>query len=370
MNLINLNNEQKLIQGEIRKFATTELDPIADEIEKNSVFPTDIITKLSELGLLSLIIPEKYNGVDMDTTSLCITVEELSKVCASIGAILVVNNCMVAFPLIKYGQESQKDYYLNKLSNGEIGAYICDTEIDIPEKKIETKAFDKNYIVSGIRDFILNGEAANFFLMPISISEGKSFCLFEKGIAGMNLTKPEILGIRSAGIVSAEFKETELKNEYFLISEDRGEEVLKEIRDYANICFSAISLGIAQAALSASIKYSKERIQFGRRICEFPMIQEMIAEMKIKIEAARFLMYDAAFKYDNSQDYSLASKIARLHCGDMAVYSGLQAIQIHGGYGYIKDYPVERYFRDAKVIQILDITPHILKSNIAMELLK
>ena len=370
MNLINFNNEQKLIRTEIRNFAAAELAPKADEIEKKGVFPTDIIKKLSDLGVLSLTVPEKYGGAGLDATSLCTTAEELSKVCASVGTILVVNNCMVAFPIMKYAEESQKRYYLDKISRGEIGAYICDPEIDLSEKKIEIKTSDDNCLISGNRDFVLNGEAANFYVTPVLLSNGKAFYLLEKGLAGITIRKTEVLGVRSAGIVSLNFKETELEDEFCFVVEDNGEKALIEIRDYSNIGFSAVLIGIAQAALSDSIKYSKEREQFRRSICNFPMIQEMIAEMKVKIEAGRFLVYEAAAKYDNGLDYSLASRIARFYCGEIAVFSGIKAVQIFGGYGYTKDYPVERYLRDAKTLQLLEVVPYELKLHIAEELLK
>ncbi len=370
MSLINLNNEQKMIRDEFRKFATSELEPIAEEIEENGVFPKDIIGKLSELGLLSLIIPEKYGGVELDVTSLCIAVEEISKVCGSIGTILVINNCMVAYPLMKYGDESFKEKYLNKLSNGEIGGFVCEPEIDLPEEKNDLKAEGDNFNFSGQREFVLNGESANFFIMPISTSDVNKFYIIEKDTKGIQTSPKNILGMRAAGFAGAEFKDLKLTKEACFIAEDNGGKILSEIRDYANIGFSAISLGIAEAALETAIKYSKERVQFGRRICEFPMVQEMMSEIKMKIETARLLIYDAASKVDKGEDFGIASKITRLYCGELGVFAGLNSIQVHGGYGYMKDYPLERYFRDAKVLQLLEASPRIMKSQIAKELLK
>ena len=370
MGLLNFGNEQKLIQNEFKRFALTEIESIAAELDKTCAFPTSIINRLSDLGLSSLIVPEKYGGAGFDATSLCIAIEEISKICASIGTILVVNNCLVAYPIIKYGQEAQKDLYLKKLATGEIGAFITDLEIDLLDKKLAAKFTSGSYSITGKRDFVLNGEAASFFVLPISSSNGKAFYLIDKGNASIiKITKPEILGMRAAGIVGLEFKETQLTKESCLIPEDKGEKVRQEISEYSNIGFSAIALGIAQASFEAALKYSKERKQFSRPICEFPMVQEMLVDMKVKIEMARLLVYDAANKFDNGQDYSLAAKIAQLHGGEAAVFSGLKAIQIHGGYGYIKDYPVERYLRDAKVLQVLEKTPHDLKSKIAKELL-
>jgi len=368
MSLINLNNEQKLIQNEVRKFAAAELEPMASEIDNSAVFPIEIIKKLSDLGLSSVIIPEKYGGAALDTTSLCIVLEELSKASASIGTILVVNNCLVAFPLIHYAPEEKKGYYLQRLSQGEIGAFSADPEIDVPDRKFECREMDGNYMISGKRDFVLNGETANFFIMQVSLSNGKGLYIFDNN-KGIKCTKHDILGMRAAGITGLEFKDITLMSDTCILSGNRAEEGFQRLRDYANIGFSAVSLGIAEAAYDASIKYSKERRQFGRAICEFPMVQEMLVAMKSRFEAARFFTYEAAVQCDRGQDYSLNASIARLQSSEAAVFSGIKAIQVHGGYGYIKDYPVERYLRDAKVLQVLRQTPHDLKSEIAKGLL-
>ncbi|MBC8313646.1 MAG: acyl-CoA dehydrogenase family protein [Candidatus Cloacimonetes bacterium] len=368
MSLIEFNGEQKLIQKEVKNFASTELEPITEDIEKNATFPTDIIKKLAELGFSALIIPEKYGGVEMDTTSLCITVEELSKVCASVGTILAINNCLVAYPIMKFGDEEHKKKYLDKLSLGEIGGYICEPEIDISEDEFVAEKSEKGHKITGKRNFILNGQVAKFLIMPFQTSAGKAFYFIEKD--DFDSEKSNILGIRAAGITDIKFDELSLKSENCFINEEDGKSAIEDIRDYTNIAFSAVSLGLAQASLEAAIKYSKERKQFGKFISEFPMIQEMLTEMKIKIDAARFLVYDAASKFDNGKNFSEASKIARVFSGDIAVFCGLNSIQIYGGYGYMKDYPVERYFRDAKVLQLLEATPRLQKENIALELLK
>lgn len=368
MALIDLNNEQKLIQNEIRKFSQVELEPVSSDIDKNGVFPVEIIKELTNLGFSSLIIPEKYGGAGLDTTSLCIVLEELSKVCASIGIILVVNNCLTAYPIIKYAPGEKKDYYLKKLTKGEIGAYVADLEINTPDKKIEVREKDGNYLISGKQKFVLNGETANFFIIPLTLSNGKALYIFEKN-ADINPTKHNILGIRAAGIASFEFKDIKLRNDACLISSDGAEAAFQKLRDYSNIGFSAISLGIAEAAFDASIKYSKERKQFGKAISEFPMIQEMLVDMKTRTEAARFLVYDAAAKYDEGHNYSLNASMARLLSSEAAVFSGIKAIQVHGGYGYTKDYPVERFLRDAKSLQVLVEVPYDLKSKIVKELL-
>lgn len=370
MSLIKLNKEQKMIRDEFRKFAVSEIESVAEEIEKKGVFPQAIVNKLAELGLLGLIIPEEFGGVELDLTSLCIAVEEISKVCASLGTILVVNNCLVAFPLMKYGAESFKDKYLSKLAEGEIGGFVCEPEIDLPEGQNDLKVEGDKAIFTGHREIVLSGDAANFFIMPVSTTENTKYYILEKGVAGFHLSSKNILGMRTAGFAGVEFKDVALLEETCFVPEDKSGKIQSEIHDFANIGFAAVSLGIAQAALETAIKYSKERVQFDHRIGEYPAIREMLAEMKMKIEAARLLVYDAASRFDDGESYALQSKIARFTASETGFFCGLNSIQIHGGYGYMKDYPLERFFRDAKVLQLLETSPIKTKSQIAKEILK
>ncbi len=369
MALINLSDEQKLIQNEVRKFAAAELEPVSSEIDQVGAFPTEIIKRLSGLGLSSLIIPETYGGAALDTTSLCIAVEELSKVCASIGSILATNNCLVAFPLINYASEERKNHYLQKLVQGEVGGFSADLQIDDPDRKIMCQESEDTYVLSGNQDFVLNGEEANFFVIQVSLSNTEALFILDSN-RDMKRTKHDILGMKAAGIVRLEFTNVTLKNDTCILSGERAQVGFQKIRDYANIGFSAVALGIAQAAYDASIKYSKERKQFGRAICEFPMVQDMLVEMKNKIDAVRFFVYDAAAQCNSGQDYSFQASVARLQSSDAAVFCGIKAVQIYGGYGYTKDYPVECYLRDAKVLQLLQQSPLDLKSKIAKELLR
>jgi alkylation response protein AidB-like acyl-CoA dehydrogenase len=370
MSLINLNKEQKMIRDEFRKFAVSEIEPSVEEIERNGVFPKVIVNKLTELGLLGLIIPEEYGGVELDMTSLCIAVEEISKVSASIGTVLVINNCMVAYPLLKYGSETFKKKYLNELAEGAIGGFICQPEVHLPDEQNNLRTTDDKTIFTGHREFVLNGDASDFFILPMSNSENTKYYILDKNIKGIHLSSKNLLGLRTAGFASIHFEDTELTDDTCFIPADKDGNIQSEIHDFANIGFAAVSLGVAQAALETAIKYSKERVQFDHRICDYLAIREMLSNMKVKIETARLLIYDAASRYDNGEEYSLHSKITRLFASETGIYSGLNSIQVHGGYGYMKDYPLERYFRDAKVLELLETSPRMAKSQIAKEILK
>lgn len=369
MSPINFNNEQKLIQTEVRKFATTEIEPMSADIDKNGKIPIEILKKLSGLGLLSPIISDKYGGAGLDTTSLCIIIEELSKVCGSIGLILAVNNCLVASTLLKFANEELKSLYLSRLSRGELGGFDIEPEMAGQNKGIQMSEVDGVCSLSGQKRFLLNGALANFLILNINLPEDKALCLIDDQTSGIKSSDQYLLGMKSAGIKNFTFENVKLEGRSCLVDKENIGAGLYEIGCYFNLGLSAIALGITEAALAASIKYSKERRQFGRPICEFPMVQEMLAEMKIKVETSKHLVYDAAAKFDAGENYALASKIARVYTTESAVFAGIKSVQVYGGYGYIKDYPVERYLRDAKTVQLLGESPITLKEKIARELL-
>ncbi len=367
MSLIDFNSEQKLIQGEVRKFAKAEIEAKASELDKARKFPWSIMKRLGDLGLSYLIVPEKYGGSGLGATFLCIAIEELAKVSGSIATILAANNCLVAFPIMKYGSEAQKNQYLKKLVQGTIGGYVLRPEIT--DEEIDVSISDGTYVVAGRKDFVLNGESAGFLVLPLSLKQGKVIFVMDKDNSTIANQPIQLMGAHAAGIQRFEFNDTKLTQDMVLVPETKGEQALNQIQDFASIGFSAAAIGIGQAALDASIKYSKERKQFGRPICEFSMVQEMLSDMSTRVQAARLLVYDAAAKFDKGENSSAAAKIARLYSGDAAVFAGIKGVQVHGGYGYTRDYPVERYLRDAKVLQVLEQTPQDLKSQIAKELL-
>jgi alkylation response protein AidB-like acyl-CoA dehydrogenase len=372
---MDLTSEQKLIQDMVRKFASTELQPVVSEIDKEATFPYEVIKKLSELGFLGITVPEKYEGANLDTLCYCIIIEELSKVFGSVGTILIVNNALIAYPLLKYGKESQKGRWLTSLAKGElIGAFALTEELaDSDLSNIETKAERVNnyYVISGRKSFVANAEAAKLFIVFASTPNGSSAFLVERGSPGFNVTeKEDTLGGCASGICNLELNEVKVNEDNILGKEGDGKPISEEALDVANIGIGAQAVGIGEAALEDSIRYAKERHQFGRPICEFQLVQDMLVEMKTEIAASRLLVYDAALKCDSGGSFSTEAAMAKLFATDASMFAGTKAIQIHGGYGYTKDYPVERYFRDAKIAQVWGETSMIQKVKIAKALLQ
>jgi alkylation response protein AidB-like acyl-CoA dehydrogenase len=281
--------------------------------------------------------------------------------------ILFVNNCLVAYPIVRYANQEKKDRYLKQLCSGATAGYCVDAGIDVQRDRLKIVTAEREYSISGEHDFVLNGETAQFIIMPIELSDRQLHVI--EIHPDMKRVKRDIMGLRGAGIVRLAFSKVVL-NDATLLSDTSQHDVLHTVHDYANIGFAAMSLGLAVAARDASVTYAKERQQFGRPICEFPMVQEMLADMSAGIDAARYLVYDAAASADCGEDYARKAHTARLVSSNTAVFCGTKAVQVHGGYGYTKDYPVERHLRDAKTMQLIMDTPQDLKLAIAKELLK
>jgi alkylation response protein AidB-like acyl-CoA dehydrogenase len=369
MSLIRMNNAQKLIRGEVKKFTSTELEPIASDIEKECRVPQDVLRKISEMGLFSLTVPDEYGGSGLDMTSLCVALEELSQSCASLAIMVAVSNSMVVYPLVRYGSIEVKKEYLGKVANGNIGGYAPCSDIEVSGRECIWESEGEKIYISNRYDIVLNGGIADFFVIPVKRDQGLALYVIEKGVPGVNSYAVTTMGLRGAGITGLEFKHKDLTREKCFVAAESGNQAIQSIVDNAHIGFSAIALGLTESALEASKKYARERKQFGRAIAEFPMIQEMLAEMRLTVEKSRLLVYEAADRFDSNEEFRLAARIACLTSCQGAVQAALKAIQVHGGYGYTKDYPVERFFRDAKSLQLLGETPVDLKTKIAKEIL-
>lgn len=374
MNL-ELSQDQKLIKDMVRKFAVNELEPIASELDRNQQFPLENIKKLAELGLLSMTVPEEYGGAALDTVSFAVAVEELSQACASTGLIVAVHNALGIYPIYMYGSEEQKKKYLAPLTKGErlIAFGFTEPHVGNDLENMQTKAVvgDNSYVVNGRKSFVVNGAVAEIYIIFAKLETGISAFIVERNSEELKIIKYEdLIGMRASGVSDLIFKNLKVPKENLLGKMDQGSTIMRETLNLACIGLASVSVGIAKAALNASIQYSKERQQFGRPICKFPMIQEMLTDMATKISSSRLLIYDAALKRDSTKSFDKEARMAKLCASEAAVFAATKAVQIHGGYGYTKDFPVERYLRDAKVTEIYGEPSEAQKVQIALNLLE
>jgi len=367
MALIELNSEQKIIQNEIRKFTQAEVEPIAADNDKKAEFSSTVLKKLSELGFLGAIIPDAYDGASLDTTSLCVIIEELARASASIAMVIAVQNCCVAYPLKVFGSTDLKERFLGKLATSTIGGYAMLSSLD-KVRRFETSVADTRVNFSGVSDFVMNGAYAGVFAFPVIIND-KACIGIHEGSDGMTIETHNLLGLRSAGIVRTQISQITIPVSDLIGFNGKEVEVNAAVMTYNNIGLAAISLGIAESCFQAALAYSKERKQFGRAICEFPMVREMLVDMRTRIDAARLLVYDAAQLCDNGGTFTVPANNARLFSDETAVFAGTTSVQVHGGYGYTRDYPVERYFRDAKSVQVIGMNAYEIKEQVAKEIL-
>lgn len=371
---------QLMIKEMARKFAQEVLAPSANERDEKEEFPYDAIKQMGELGLLGMMVSEKYNGSGLDTVSYVLAMEEISKVDASAGVIMSVNNSLVCYGIQEWGSEFQKEKYLKQLATGQmLGAFaLSEPEAGSDASNQKTVAIRDGdyYILNGTKNFITNGANANLVLVIAATDKSKgahgiSAFIVEKGIPGFEVAKKEKkLGIRSSDTVSLSFTDCRIPAENRIGEEGFGFKFAMRTLDGGRIGIAAQALGIAQASFEASLKYSKERKAFGQLISEFQAIQFKLADMATKIEAARLLTLKAAALKDANEPYGMASSMAKLYASKVAVDAALEAIQIHGGYGYIKDYPVERYLRDAKITEIYEGTSEVQRIVISRNILK
>ncbi|MSP64888.1 MAG: acyl-CoA dehydrogenase [Ignavibacteria bacterium] len=376
----NLNETQKLIQETARKFAQDELAATADYRDEKEEFPTEQIKKLGELGFMGMQVPAKYNGAELDSLSYVIAMEEICKVDASVGIVMSVNNSLVCSGINKYGTEFQKEKYLKDLASGKkLGAFaLSEPEAGSDATNQRTTAIRNGdyYILNGIKNWITNGSTADIIIVmassdPTKGAKGINAFIVENNYPGFSVGKKERkLGIRSSDTVSLSFQDVKVPVENRIGEEGFGFKFAMNTLDGGRIGIAAQALGIAQACLDASLKYSKERKAFDKPISELQAIQFKLARMATEIEAARLLVHQAAQLKDSGINYTKQAAMAKLFASKVAVNSALEAIQIHGGYGYIREYNVERYLRDAKITEIYEGTSEIQHLVIARNLLK
>jgi butyryl-CoA dehydrogenase len=375
-----LNEDQKMLQDMVRKFASTELEPVAAEIDKTGEFPWDNLKKMAKLGLLGIIVPEEYGGGGLDFVSLAIAVEEISRVCATTGVIVAVNNSLTAYPIYQFGNEEQRKKFLPLLVKGEklgaIGMTEPNAGSDVAGMEATARLEGDYYILNGTKRFITNaGEAGIFVVFAYTDKslkhKGISAFIVDRDTPGFSLGEHEdLMGIRATANCELIFEDAKVPKENLLGKEGQGFKIAMHTLDVSRIDIGAQAVGLAQGALDAAIKYSKERKQFGQLLCKFEMIQSMLAEMATQTTAARLLVYYAGFQKDKGVPrFSKEAAMAKWFAAETAVNVTRKACQIHGGYGYTKDYAVERYYRDAKIMELYEGTSEIQKIVIARSLL-
>ena len=370
-----LTREQELVRQMVREFAVNEVKPIAAEIDETERFPMENVKKMAELGMLGIPFPKEFGGAGGDVLSYIITVEELSKVCGTTGVIVSAHTSLCASLIYENGTPAQKEKYLVPLAKGEkIGAFGL-TEpgagTDAAGQQTTAVLDGDNYILNGSKIFITNGGVADTFIVFAMTDKsqgtrGISAFIVEKDFPGFSIgKKEEKLGIRASSTTELIFENCIVPKENLIGKEGKGFSIAMKTLDGGRIGIAAQALGIAEGAYEESVKYMKERKQFGRSLSAFQGLQWMIAEMETKIEAAKLLVYKAAWLKQNKLPYSVDAAKAKLFAAEVAMDVTTKAVQLHGGYGYTKEYPVERMMRDAKITEIYEGTSEVQKMVIA-----
>jgi alkylation response protein AidB-like acyl-CoA dehydrogenase len=375
-----LNETQKMIRETARQFAHDELAATAESRDEKEEFPYDAVKKLGELGFMGMMVSEQYGGAGLDTVSYSLAVEEISRVDASCGVIMSVNNSLVCYGLNDFGNDEQKQKFLIPLASGKkLGAFaLSEPEAGSDATNQRTMAVRDGdcYILNGIKNWITNGFNADFVLVmaatdPTKGNRGISTFVVEKGMPGFTVGKKERkLGIRSSDTVSIAFQDVRVPAANRIGEDGFGFKFAMKTLDGGRIGIASQAVGIAQASLDAAVKYSKERKAFDQPLANLQAIQFKIADMATDIEAARLLTLRAAATKDSGERFTQHAAMAKLFASKIAVRCALEAIQIHGGYGYIREYNVERYLRDAKITEIYEGTSEIQRIVIARSLLQ
>ena len=371
--------KHKAVRKTVRKFAETELGPISHEIDRDSRFPWEVIEKMGPLNYFGLQVPKKYGGAGLDTISYAITIEEISRVCAAVGLCVTVHNSVGAYPIVLFGTEDQKERFLPLLASGEYIGAFCLTEANAGSDAgaVETTAVYDNgeYVVNGTKVFVTNGGVCGLALIfaindPDNPRSGASVFMVEKNMPGFAVGELEDLcGMRANPVSSLFLEDVRLPETHLLGRLGDGLKIGLSALDTGRIGIGAQALGIAQAAFEAAVKYSKERQQFKKPISSFQTIQNYLADMATEIDAARLLLYRACAFKDAGQPFGAEAAMAKLYCSTTATRVTNLALQIHGGYGYSKEYDVERYFRDAKVTEIYEGTSEVQRMVVARSVL-
>lgn len=370
-----LNEEQRMIRAMVREFARESVLPTAAERDLTGEFPADNLKKMGKLGLLGMNAPVAFNGAGVDTVSYCVALQEIAYACASTAVIMSVHNSVACGPINLFGSDYLRDNYLKKLATGEMLGSFALTESgagsDPVSQKTKAVRDGDSYIINGNKMFITTGKNSHITVVtactdPDKKHRGISAFVVEKGTPGFSVGKEEKkMGLRASDTVELIFEDCRVPAENLLGREGDGFLIAMTSLDGGRIGISSQSLGVAQACLDAAVGYAKERVQFGKTISQFQGLRWMIADMATQIEAARLLTFNAAAMRDRGENYSAAASMAKVFASEMANKVAYHALQIHGGYGYMQEYPVERYYRDVRVFTLYEGTSEIQRTVIA-----
>ena len=378
--MFELTEEQKMIQEMARDFARNEVRPRAEHIDRLHEFPADLVAKMAELGLMGVEVPEQWGGAGMDAICYAIAVEEVSAACGSTGVILSAHNSLACAPIAKFATDAQKEKYLKPLASGRaIGCFgLTEPAAGSDAGSLKTRAELKGneWVINGSKIFITNGKEAKTCVLfarteDIPGHRGLSAFIVPTDAPGFKVGKlEEKLGIVGSSTAELVMEDCRIPQDHLLGERGQGFKVAMFTLDGGRIGIAAQAVGIARAALEAATTFAKERVQFGKPIAEFQAIQWMLADMATEIDAARLLVWRAAAMKKAGVRYSKESAMCKLFAAEAAERATNKAVQIHGGYGYVKDYPVERYFRDAKITAIYEGTSEVQRMVIANSILK
>jgi butyryl-CoA dehydrogenase len=377
---MHLTEEQLMIQETARKFAESELKPIAEEIDKKMEYPVEMFKKMGEVGFMGLMVPAEYGGTGTDTVSYAIVIEELARACASSALGVAAHNSLACGPIALMGTEEQKQKFLPELATGEAIGAFCLTEphCGSDASAIKTTAVLKGdkYILNGTKTYVTNGGWARYLVAtavtdPTKGSKGISAFIIENDFPGFIVgSKERKLGVRASGTYEIVFENCEVPKANLLGPEGAGFTAFMKTLEGGRISIGSMAVGIAQAAMEAAIAFGSDRKQFGKAITEFQATQMKLADMATEIHAARLLVYDAASRRDAGEEFGRYASMAKLYASEMAMRATNHAVQIHGGYGYVREYHVERFYRDAKLTEIGEGTSEIQRIIIARSLLQ
>jgi len=376
---INPSTKHKLIRDSVRHFAETELAPIAAEIDRKAIFPFAVVEKMKALNYFGLQVPREFGGAAMDSVSSAIVVEELSRICAAVGLCVTVHNGVAVYPFLRFATQEQKKNYLPKLASGEIiGAFsLTEANAGSDSASVETTAVKKNkeYILNGTKIFVTNGGICDLALIfaltgfDPTRPQSSVFIVESKYAGFLRGELEDLCGMRANPVSSLFLEDCCVPEKNLLGRIGDGMKIGMTTLDNGRIGVAAQALGIAQGALEAAVKYAKERQQFKKPIASLQTIQNYIADMATQQTAARLLLYHACSLKDEGVPFGCEAAMAKLYCSQVATKTTSLAVQIHGGYGYSKEYDVERYFRDAKVTEIYEGTSEIQRMVIARSIL-